>query len=170
MLRMVSRVDGGISVVLRSGVFLIQERMSRKEVLMSKGVRFRAWYKNTKHPRMYEVTDLQWAADGLSCGTLVDYVLGIQLGNVPCSDFELVQWTGLLDKNGEFIFEGDIVKVPGNYISFPTHNAAIEWSNKELGWVTSSGLQLKDHSPDAPRILEIVGNVYEHPELLADKP
>lgn len=68
----------------------------------------------------------------------------------------LMQFTGLHDKNGQKIFEGDIIQ-----------NKALEYSNKF--WVVefdrscfgSKGMALR-----AMIGMEVVGNIYENPELL----
>ena len=71
----------------------------------------------------------------------------------------LMQYTGLKDKNGKEIYEGDIVK----------------WSNSvnsgvyEIKWFrtgfSSNGLPLFNDD-----VVEVIGNIYENPELLALSP
>jgi uncharacterized phage protein (TIGR01671 family) len=79
-------------------------------------------------------------------------------------DFEgWQQFTGLLDKNGKEIYEGDIVKTKDEKIG------EVEWNR--YGWSvkihTKTDLGLKDYTrqnPDA--LVEIIGNIYENSELL----
>lgn len=75
------------------------------------------------------------------------------------------QFTGLTDRNGVKIFEGDIVNV--KTISGSFINYVITWFNSDLCWVMQS---LKDTSVRF-RLrscweFEVVGNIHDNPEML----
>jgi hypothetical protein len=70
----------------------------------------------------------------------------------------IMQYTGLKDKNGSEIYEGDILGFE-RYIDFKkeyVHPFEVTWDNENAGW--------NQFSPK--HIVAIIGNIYENPELL----
>lgn len=86
---------------------------------------------------------------------------------------EIMEWTGLHDKNGKEIFEGDVVRifkdsiVTEGYIigliEYEDNCAAFYFSHYQ-GWSSSLSGLLED-SED----IEIIGNQFENQELLESK-
>src|SRR5688572_21664418 len=73
----------------------------------------------------------------------------------------LMQFTGLKDKNGKQIYEGDIF-----YSRFLGINVAVEWEEK-YGQFTANGLEFNVELN--LNKIEIIGNIYENPELLSSE-
>lgn len=75
--------------------------------------------------------------------------------------FVLMQYTRLKDKNGKEIYEGDIVK-------HEEGNLVVEWCEQEVGFRLYNGVIYRQ-TPE-PNIsewdIEIIGNIYENPELV----
>lgn len=91
-------------------------------------------------------TIFQWDADGVT--------------------MEIMQFIGLLDKNGKEIYEGDIVLVDGD------KKTLVSWSDKFASFCIKNDTWMFLHwfgeSVD-PAECEIIGNIYENPELLECK-
>ena len=86
------------------------------------------------------------------------------------NDIHLMQSTGLKDKNGKEIFEGDIITNGKDVMSIKRHDTLgfyIDFKGK-IDFI-ADGADLEDFEEDAKEIadiIEIIGNVYENPELL----
>jgi uncharacterized phage protein (TIGR01671 family) len=124
-------------------------------------IKFRAFLKKEK--LMCEV--LEWIHNGRIKVSIQDS--GGFL--IQPEDFELMQYTGLKDKNGKEIYEEDIVKFEmtrEKLIDHPVMTAfenetaiyqgAVKW--EEYGWRPFIDGEVKK--------LEVIGNIYENPELL----
>ncbi|MCE2078538.1 YopX family protein [Streptococcus thermophilus] len=84
-----------------------------------------------------------------------------------------MQSTGLTDKNGKEIFEGDVV-TDGQTIGDIKHHQTYGFymiDDKGIERRFSDGNCIEDFEEDAEtvsEILEIIGNIYENPELLEE--
>lgn len=70
----------------------------------------------------------------------------------------LMQFTGLKDKNGKEIYGGDITK--HEYLD-KQYLEEVTWSNNRMGWVGIDNSYINSY--------EVIGNIYENPELLKEK-
>lgn len=148
---------------------------------MSRDIKFRAWNKNAR--RMIYADEAQQSKDLLAIGLhglpiavdrdsfKNDEITGWNVDHV----FEIMQCTGLKDKADKDIYEGDIVvteneqegewPVEGQYKGVVTYNdqrAAFYIQQPHDTYTpTLSNLAIKS--------IEVLGNIYEHPELIEGK-
>ena len=125
--------------------------------------KFRAWTEEGKvmYYGVYPFKD----------GTLLLSYDGIAFDEVPASDFILMQSTGLLDKNGNEIFEGDVVKYEvgrNTYteeVAYDKNFAGFGVKDADANIIFTFGELAEEISLSS---LEVVGNIYENPELLGE--
>ena len=134
--------------------------------------KFRVWHKKRK--KMYDVLHFhtetwynggEWVtAKGFNIITQQD--INIQ---VEPKDGVIMQCTGLKDKNGKLIYEEDIVKViiQPNIIE---NVSVVKWDNKSARFLRTASIASKNNLVSFwwDCSTEIIGNIYENPELLKD--
>lgn len=129
--------------------------------------KYRAWYKEWKE--MGRVGGIRFDLDGsvsvvLFKGNYLD-VSG------PREKIILMQSTGLKDKNGKEIFEGDILKVANNDSSW---FEVVKYDHDKAMFI-SKEVNLKYEVPETPLYdlfspylfkVEVIGNIWENRDLL----
>lgn len=115
-------------------------------------IKFRAW--NIKRKKYQEVGRIWFDHKSKTIGALEkceeEYTIGVNHEGSK-KDFILEQYTGIKDKNGNDIYDGDIIKTSFNSI------IPVKWfrygpiNNYRLsGW----------------KSIEVIGNIHENPDLL----
>lgn len=132
--------------------------------------RYRAWDKI--HKTMYEVDDIMSIDFGKS-EISVKTLFFERTNYYKFDDIVLMQSTGLTDKNGKEIFEGDVVTdghTTGDIKNHPTLGFYMVDDNG-IERFFSDDATIEDFEEDVEtvaRILEIIGNTYTNPELAGE--
>ena len=125
--------------------------------------KFRAWMKSLKW--MCDVTNISFDSKFVDICQQGDTERYTEM-SVEFDEITLMQSTGLHDKNGKEIFEGDVVKLAKDVYSEPTYYEVIRHRGGAYRLESKQhGCELWLRHTDC----EVVGNVYENPELLEDK-
>ena len=125
-------------------------------------IKFRAWVKDKK--AIFEVILINYVTKKVTyLLERVGHLLSIR--DAKFNDVELMQYTGLKDKNNKEIYEGDIL-----FESFGERYYKVVFENG--GFRAEFKGDFDEHSFDLIDVVaqgcEIVGNIYENPELMEE--
>ncbi|HFD0860975.1 hypothetical protein CUS28_13455 [Enterococcus faecium] len=124
--------------------------------------KFRAWDKRKNVMR--DVAVLHFTKNGKT--NFIEYWINpTELKSYHVRNIELMQSTGLKDKNGVEIFEGDLVEhddnLNGDWETFEACEVVYDKDYAQFCFKWDAGNFLTDY-----RNLNVIGNIYENSELL----
>lgn len=129
--------------------------------------KFRAWHRELG--RMMLIKNMYFQDGSVEELELNDTVMNDYITAYP-DEIELMQSTGLKDKNGQEIFEGDIIDIEVDDTETPI-NARV-FQNSKIGILM---FHVFEDNEDVPMVellednsvaFEIIGNIYDNKELL----
>jgi len=136
---------------------------------MNRTIKFRVWdgnqmlYENQQYglSPQYQINDDAWTRFWEAKNRLIE-------------KYHLMQFTGVIDRHGKGMYEGDIVKVAlPDYDEI--HTYAIAWHQGFccFGYLNLEFVDIINYAGDAivdqfnyQHIIEVIGNIYENPELV----
>jgi len=127
---------------------------------MSREIKFRAWDKELRN---------MWIVEGIK----FDHSFSGGYEVMPPPDDQDIEWqndehvvlmqfTGLRDKNGNEIYEGDLVRFRNEEDAYDMVHE-IAW--KHNGFVVNGWTA---HLESAGTVSEVIGNIYQNPDLLKE--
>ena len=131
---------------------------------MKREIKFRA-YSSHNH-KIYSVSNIEWDIDGRIWVTADDGKNGIELID---EEAHLMPYTGLHDKNGREIYEGDVVRTGEDNIGDPDQMIG-QVIMREGSWLIEN--EKKQEAVDLFSEItsrEVIGNIFEDKQLLEGK-
>ena len=132
-------------------------------------IKFRCW--DTENKEMLDIQELDYR-DSYNGQPMIRTTMYSDYYDTE--DMILMQYTGLKDKNGKEIYEGDIIYckkyIGGNWIEYCIEKGYVNFNNGEFGLYRKQGYyqslyKFKEYDYE----FEVIGNMYDNPELLAEK-
>ena len=129
-------------------------------------IKFRAW--DTENKEMLKVQELDF--EDTFYGGRLSIRVDMYNDYFDMEDMILMQYTGLKDKNGKEIYEGDIVKFrfKEDREEFPDLIGYIEYQSTFAAFRIMSNQGSFKIDITEIKFIEKIGNIYDNPELLEE--
>ena len=126
---------------------------------MKREIKFRAWDDDFKvmHPLLTinEISEIRRSGNGFGAVAM----------NFNWDQLLWLQFTGLHDKNGKEIYEGDIIKTNWGYLYKVVFSKGCFYG-EYINETPANPFTEDDINIFHDSVIEIVGNLYENPELI----
>lgn len=136
---------------------------------MNRDIKFRLWSKIGKKFIETDNPDLDFVINNNGYLYSIEYCYG-ETCILPQMDTEVLQFTGLKDRNGKEIYEGDILKYNFPYDGRLKHVSPVKFLETEasFGIKDRYGNEIPLYTISANNYFEVIGNIYENKNLLEE--
>src|SRR5687767_5854388 len=114
-------------------------------------LRFRAWHKNTK-TMFHHVLAIEWDTDD---PTRMHQVHTYPIRILPASEVALMQATGIKDRRGQEMYEGDVIEMEWSKADKGLY--PVEWRDGGFEFYPATRF---NPDGDVENIATVVGNIY----------
>ena len=137
--------------------------MKNKFDLPQREIKFREWDKKRKvmlYPKFDDIGNLDWLHHD---------------GKSETDKCVFMQFTGLHDKNGKEIWEGDIINLGDNWweaagpAGYDSPIQVVQWNEEHCGFDPFANYDCDCGVYYSSEMCEVIGNVFQNPELLKGK-
>lgn len=137
---------------------------------MSREIKFRAWDKNAKRMNYFDnpKDGILYCCNGFIVSNGWDSYKDPTFDTRPDKKDVIEQYTGLKDKNGKEIYEGDVLVIHHRWSDLSGYYLMVHWGKVRAGWIVAYHKGDTIRTIDLSHIInlvEIIGNIHENPEL-----
>jgi hypothetical protein len=131
-------------------------------------IKFRAWLKEDK--KMVNIETMDFTDKSIQYLKKSEIINAHLLRRVSFDDVELMQYTGVKDKNGKEIYEGDIIKYKFPYDRRIKHISPVFYmeSQASYGVLDIYKNEIPLYTISTNNYFEVIGNIYENKNLLEE--
>lgn len=125
-------------------------------------IKFRCW--DTENKQMLKVQELDF--EDTFYGGRLSIRADMYNDYFDIEDMILMQYTGIKDKNGKEIYEGDIIKICAEGLGGEAIGKIV-YDEYDLAFVLRNEIEeLSEYLWYAEQQIEVIGNIYDNPKLL----